>query len=224
MTKQTEFASARQTLQLTDDNVNLVYRYNDITLAGFDRLANIGACYQYFRFTKVVMKFKPYVDTFQQTPTAPSTVPYFHWLINKGDNLDVSTFDSLRDAGAKPIRFDDKTVTISWKPSVHQFIANADSAGAVTPNYGMSRVTPWLSTNDLAGTNTPTWKASAVEHYGLLYGVDQAIVAPGSSTGFGVEVTVYAQFKKPLNNPGAAAMAGPALAKHTVRKSSTVPV
>lgn len=214
-----EWATARQTYQLADDAPNTVWRYNDISLSKFDRLANIGQNYQYFRITRVVMKFKPYQDTFAPLPStsSPSTLPYFYWLINKGDNLDVSSFDNLRDAGAKPIRFDDKTITVAWKPAVHQFVAN-DTTGTIVPNYGSSKVSPWLSTNDLAGTNSPVWKASSVEHYGLLYGVEQAIVGAGTSTGFGVEVTVHCQFKKPLNSPGPTSTNVPSMNKSTERK------
>ena len=117
----TEFASASQTLQLPNDANNTIYRYDTARLAAFDRLVLIAQAYQYYRITKIEMKFKPFYDTYSgplDSAPATSTVPYFHWLINRGDNVDINSFNALRDAGSKPIRFDDKTITVRWKPSV----------------------------------------------------------------------------------------------------------
>lgn len=198
-----EFASAKQTVALKPDAMNVIWSYNDVSLAAFDRLTNIGKNYQYFRLTKVEMRFLPLTDTFIQNATATNTVPYLHWLINKGDNLDVADFGALRDAGAKPIRFDDKSITVKFRPAVHQFVADKDSTGVILPNYSMYKLAPWLATNQNAGTNNPvTWAPSTVEHYGILYGVEQDITMAGSGIPFNVEVTVHAQFKKPLNSPG----------------------
>lgn len=199
----TEWASARQTLQLAPDAFGTIWRLGDgMNLAAFDRLALIGQAYQYFRFTKIQVRFLPTIDTFVQNATSSNTVPYLHWLINKGDSLDTNDFNALRDAGAKPIRFDDKTITVSYKPAVYQFVAD-NTAGVINPNYSMSKTSPWLATNQNAGTPAPvTWKASDVDHYGLIYGVEQDITPAGAGIPYNVEVTIYAQFKKPLNMPG----------------------
>lgn len=198
-----EWASASQTLLLSDDAPNQVFRLNQ-TLNAFDRLSQIASNYQYFRMTKVVARFKPYVDTYQNstTPGTTASVPYFYWLINKGDVLDTNSFGGLRDAGAVPRRFDDKTITVSWKPSVLLYNANPDTTGAVQPAYGRHLVSPWLATSDNAGTASPVWKANSTEHYGILYGIEQEFVPVGSSLGYSIELTLHCQYKKPLNMPG----------------------
>lgn len=207
-----EFASAKQNIELSNDPVNQVYRIDDINLKAFDRLVQIARAYQYFRFTKVVMKFKPLVDTFAIQGTGPGTfqsVPYLYTLINKSDTLNdmaINGFNALRDAGCKPRRFDDKTITVTWRPTVAQGVSLAENNN--TSTYATYRTSPWLSTNAnvmLPGGVT-TWDASTVPHLGLLYGVEQ------SNTGdqvlpYSVELEVHAQFKKPLIysvDPGAA--------------------
>lgn len=213
----TEFASASQTLQLSNDANNTVYRYDTCRLAAFDRLVLIAQAYQYYRITKIEMKFKPFYDTFATPETAATaTVPYFHWLINRGDNIDLNSFNALRDAGAKPIRFDDKTITVRWKPSVLNYVRDMTSSGTAQPVFNQGRISPWLATNQNAGLNSPTWTPSAVEHIGILYGVE-ADYAP-QQLYYGTEVTVHVQFKKPLNQPGTPLNVVPAVQKETKPK------
>lgn len=215
----TEFAQASQTLQLSNDANNTVYRYDTTRLAAFDRLCLIAQAYQYYRITKVEMRFKPFYDTYSgplDSAPATSTVPYFHWLINRGDNVDINSFNALRDAGAKPIRFDDKTIKVQWRPSVLNYVRDMSSAGIVQPVFNQGRISPWLATNQNAGLNSPTWKASEIEHIGILYGVE-ADYAP-QQLYYGTEVTVHVEFKKPLNQPGTPLNATPAVQKETKPK------
>lgn len=213
----TEFAQASQTLQLSNDANNTVYRYDTARLSAFDRLVLIAQAYQYYRITKIEMKFKPFYDTYAgplDSAPATSTVPYFHWLINRGDNVDINSFNALRDAGAKPIRFDDKTITVSWKPSVLNYVRDM-TGGTAQPVFNMGRISPWLATNQNAGLNSSAWKASEIEHIGILYGVE-ADYAP-QQLYYGTEVTVHVEFKKPLNQPGIP-LNGPAVQKETKAK------
>ncbi len=200
-----EWASAKQTLQLKDDPMNQILQLNQIRLAQFDRLTNIAQNYQFFRFTKVEMKFKPYSDTYipqvgNPNPTAAS-IPYLFYLIDKGNVLEVANFDNLRDAGCKPIRFDDKTVNVNWKPCVLQYAQDYNLSGQ-NPLPVMKKQSPWLATSQNAGNRGGAWVASAVDHTGILYGVEQDITIPDNTFYYGVEITVHAQFKKPLNAPG----------------------
>lgn len=202
-----EFATARQTLQLPDDDMNTVYTLDQIRLAQFDRMTAIARNYQYFRITKVEMKFKPFSDTF-----APGTggtvvnqsVPYLYTLINKGNVLNTSSFNALRDAGAKPRRFDDKTLRVSWKPAV--LLGIQDYSSVITPTsvtvFNMKKVSPWLATNLNAGQRSATWAASTVDHVGILYGVEQDLAGSTGQQPYGVEITAYFEFKGPLNAPG----------------------
>lgn len=198
-----EFASAKQTVALSNDPAGAIFRLDDVSLSAFDRLSQIARAYQYFRITKIEMKFKPFEDTFVNTSGTGSTgsVPYFHYLVMKSDTLNSITngFNGLRDAGAKPIRFDDKTVTVKWRPTVAQGVALSEPN--ITTSYASYRTSPWLSTN--ANVMIPggitTWAPSTVPHLGLLYGVEQDLLNPIAVLQYGVDITVYCQFKKPLN-------------------------
>lgn len=200
-----EVASLRQTLQLKDDNQNEIQQLAGLSLSAFDRASQVARAYQYFRITRIDMKFKPYADTYIPSASlSNATMPYLYWLINKGDVLDVSDFNGLRDAGAKPIRFDDKTINVSFKPAVLMFASSSQAAPGTNPSFNVSKVSPWLTTNDLAGTVGAVWTASSLEHHGFTYGVESAINGDPQMI-YGVELTAHFEFKKPLNvtNPPA---------------------
>lgn len=192
-----EFASAKQTIDLPLDQVNTIYHLNDINLSQFDRLTTLGRCYQYFRFTKIEMKFKPLSDTFQQLNIA--SVPNFYYVINKSDTLDCGTFNQLRDAGAKARRFDDNIVRVNWKPVVSNAVIGQQPVGGgppVTWAWASYRTSPWLSTDDTPGDGSIAWNPSTVPHKGILYGVEQDVT--NGPLAIGVEITVHVQYKKPL--------------------------
>lgn len=100
----------------------------------------------------------------------------------------------MREAGAKPIRFDEKTVTVSFKPCVSLLVQ--DGAQPITFGAGLRRTSPWISTNDLAGAESTVWQASTVEHKGLVYGVE---ALTNVNRTYGTEITVFVEFKKPLS-------------------------
>lgn len=192
-----EFASAKQTIDMPADMVNIVYHLNDINLSQFDRLLTLGRCYQYFRFTKIEVKFKPFSDTYIQQNNA--SVPNLYYVVNKSDTLDIGTFNQMKDAGAKARRFDDRNITVSWKPVVSQGVINEQTATGVLPTavaWASYRTSPWLSTDASPSDGTVAWNPSTVPHKGLLYGVEQDVTAQAQA--YGIEVTVHAQFKKPL--------------------------
>lgn len=207
-----EWAEAKQTLQLADDPMNVIFQVNQIRLAQFDRLTAIAKNYQFFRFTKVEMRFKPYSDTYiPGTGTGPgqvtASIPYFYHLIDKGTTLvnAFNDFNSLRDAGSKPVRFDDNTVTVSWKPAVifmTQDYQNQNPPSTSVPKPAFNRLSPWLATSANAGERGGPWIASDIDHTGLIYGVEQNATVPDLVYKYGVEITVHCQFKKPLNAPG----------------------
>ena len=76
-----EFASAKQTVQLLNDNVNTIYQLDGVQLQDFDRLTQIAQAYQYFRITRIEMRYKPFADTY--TNPGGNSVPYFLWLIDR---------------------------------------------------------------------------------------------------------------------------------------------
>jgi len=192
-----ERASAKQTIDLPDDTMNQLFRLDDVNLSQFDRLTNIGKCYQYFRFTKIEMQFKPAQDTFVANG---ERVPYLHYLIDTGEVLNVLPgvpgFNQLRDAGAKPIRFDDKTIHVTWAPRVPVVTAGDSSAApALTLNMA-SKKSPWLPTNNASNVEALGWVPSTTPHKGIYYGVEaNALMADRV---YNVAVTVHCEFRKPL--------------------------
>ena len=192
-----EFASAKQTLQLNNDNVNSLYTLYDMQLNQFDRLKQIARGYQYYRITKIELKVKPFADTF--TNAGGNSIPYFYWLIDRNEsfNFNGTAFQDLRDSGAKPIRFDDKTINVRWKPTVLQTLPNDQFNPPLTQTFMNSRISPWLPTNRYAGAETVInqWDCSIVPHRGLVYGVQQDLSQ--SPWQYGTEITMHVQFKKP---------------------------
>lgn len=218
-----EWASAKQTLMLPDDPFGTVFVLDDVNLGQFDRLSQIARAYQYFRINYIEMKWKPYQDTFVANGAVGEAVPYLHYLIDTGEVLIPASagFNQMRDAGAKPIRMDDKTITVRWKPRVPIATA-ADSSYPVTLSYAQqTKKSPWLPTNDVANQDPFGWVASKVPHKGIYYGVEQAFntLAPGENRYFGVEISVSCSFKKPLafTNPPAEGLV-PAPKKQVVAK------
>lgn len=208
-----EFASAKQTVLLENDQVNQVYQLDNVNLSQFDRMCQIAEAYQYYRITKIEMKFKPFSDTY--LPGANS-IPVFMWLIDRAENFNLllNDFQVLRSAGAKPIRFDEKHVNIAWKPTVLQTIPNDSANPPFTNTFSVSKLSPWLPTNRLAGGSAPgaPWQASVVPHRGIYYGVQQDLVAAAYQ--YGVEITVHMQFKKPnVERPAPGEGAQPAVPK-----------
>lgn len=218
-----ERASARQTIDLPDDVLNQVYRLDDVNLSQFDRLTNIAQSYQFFRFTKIEMMFKPAQDTFVANG---ERVPYLHYLIDTGEVLNVlpapAGFNQLRDAGAKPIRFDDKSIHVSWSPRVPMATAS-DSTSTPALTYNMStKKSPWLPTNNAANVDAFGWVPSSTPHKGLYYGVEaNALMADRT---YNVAITVHCEYRKPLIVPPNNGETGIAPQKKILKKTYEVPV
>lgn len=221
-----EFASAKQTLLLLNDNVNLVYKLDQLALSQFDRLSTIAEGYQFYRITKVEMKFKPFADTFTNSGT--NSLPYFLWLMDRNENFQIGStdFSSLRDGGAKPIRFDDKTITVRWKPNVLYTMPNdaANPPNPTAPAYAASRVSPWLPTNRYAAQEVMVgeWAPSQVPHRGIYYGVQSDLAT--TAWQYGSEITIHVQFKKPSVKIQVGEGAVPAQSKLVVAKENPVSV
>lgn len=220
-----EFASAKQTILLENDSVNILYTLYDVNLNQFDRLSQIAQAYQYFRFTKIEFKVKPFADTF--TNSGVNSVPYALWLIDRNESFDFASngFQAIRDAGAKPIRFDDRTVNIRYKPTVLQTLPSDNFNPPVGTTFMNSRISPWLPTNRYAGQELSVnqWAPSTVPHRGLVYGVQQDLANTGWQ--YGVEITVHCQFKKPgivEKPPAEGEVVTPAIAKKIAPRDPVV--
>lgn len=191
----------QQNVQSKPDDFNAIYQISNLSLSIFDRAVQVARAFQYFRIKKVTARFKPWADTYQQStnPGSPvGSLPYLYHLMDKGDTLFPNSFNGMRDAGAKPVRFDDRTIVLSWKPNVLMFTKTDASGTGITPSYNMSKTSPWLSTNDYAGTDPITWTPSTLQHTGIIYGVESAI-SFDVPYNYDVEYEVTIEFKKPLS-------------------------
>jgi len=181
---------------------NTMYSLRNIQLADFPRAAKIAAAYQHYKITNVMLEFKPSFDTFApQVNTGPSgtnlQVPYLIYMIDKSGSIPLAIdSDTLGQMGAKPIRFDDKTIKVQWRPSV------------LTETYGQInaqsqyKISPWLSTN--ANALAPgVFIPSQIDHLGLFWKVDRAGILPAQVEEYTYEVRITCEFrfKKPLAQP-----------------------
>lgn len=166
-----------------------MYQLNDINLAQFARAAQVASAYQHYRVKKVTLILKPTYDTFQQTAGGNGKCRAYY-MIDKADAIPTTaTLETLKQAGAKPINFDEKPIKISWRPSV---LTSVEPIGLQAQMY---RVSPFLTTNNnLAG---PAWAPSQVEHKGVWFYIDQIFSVVGG-TQYQVELSVDFQFKKPI--------------------------
>lgn len=179
---------------------NAMYNLRNIALGQFARAVQVAKAYQHYRIKKVMLEFKPAFDTF--TPGAYPAgsnlqVPYLIYMIDKSGSIPTNVDSTaLGQMGAKPIRFDDKTIKVSWRPSV------------LTQTYGQAnaqsqyKVSPWLSTNANA-MNPGLFVPSDIDHLGIFWKVDRAGVLPAGIEEYTYEVriTVEFEFKKPLVTP-----------------------
>lgn len=193
-----EYASAKETLKLQDDDMGNLYAIYNTRLADFERLSAIAKGYQFYRVTKIEMKFVPHADTF--TYGSGTTVPTLYWLIDRNENILFSGngFDQIREAGAKPIRFDDKFVTVRWRPSVLQTMPADNTNPPTGTTFSTTRMSPWLPTNQYAAQETSVyqWAPSTVPHRGVVYGVYQQSPV-GTTYQYHAEITLHVQYKKP---------------------------
>lgn len=185
-----DYAGVSETFTLTGLTANVMYQKRDFTLNGSPRAQAVATAYQHYRIKKVTMRFKPQIDTF--IGGGGFAVPNLFYMIDKSGSIPTNVvLPALKSMGAKPHRFDDKTIVVSWRPSVLTATASAPGVDAQT----QYKISPWLSTN--ANTLNPgPYAPSSVDHLGLFWYLEQA----GAATGYTIEVTVEYQFKKPLNS------------------------
>lgn len=159
------------------------------------RAAAVAEQFGLYRVAKVIMKYKPNADTFVSNAgfiggNGVVTVPYLYWKMNRFADAPAGfTATDLKNMGAKAIRFDDKTITHSYKPNILTSIASGGT------NSGQIKITPWLNTD--SAPDTPNFALSTTQHYGHFYIVEAAVNGDGSAACGTVEVTVVYEFKNP---------------------------
>lgn len=194
-----EFASAKQVQLYQPMDVNTVYYEHNINLAQFDRLKMIAQAYQFYKITKITLRFRPVADTYTSGSATTGSLPYLYWLIDKGQNFANLTFNQMRDAGARPIRFDEKTLTVSWRPTVLDAVKD-DTVLANALGYQKWISAPWLTTSQDGGDPGPNpniFNASSVPHHGILFGVLQNNLPSAGPQQWYLEREIQVQFRKP---------------------------
>lgn len=192
-----EYASMSETVEVVDSPtqsqlVGQIYNINDVQLASFKRASTVAEAYAQFRITKLTFKYQPLLDTF--TSTGTTQVPYLYWVINKqGNEYPALNKQWFLANGSKGIRFDDKTLTISYAPAcVFDVLEAGTPAPTEQPNAYKTR--QWLNTNKDAFL-VQGFAPSQVSHAGHIY----AVLSEGSSQPMQYRLTMTAefQFKKP---------------------------
>lgn len=168
---------------------NTLYNMMNIQLSTYDRAVAVASAYQHYRIKKITFRFRPTADTYAQG--GPSK-PYLYYMIDKSGSVPTTiTLEGLKRMGAKPIAFDEKQISISWRPSFLQDTAVNAAGLASQPNK--YTISPWLSTNENAVS--PAFVPSSVDHLGVYWQVDQQF---GGGYGYHCEVEVQFEFKKPI--------------------------
>lgn len=192
---QPEWATMSETKEFIPGSglaVNSIYNFSDLQLAQFPRASTVAEGYQQFRITRVKFQVTPLLDTF--AAGGATQVPYLYWVINRtGQNYAGLNKAWFVSNGAKPLRFDDKTITIQYAPAVV-----LDAVEAATPGAGnqanVSKTKVWLSCNKEAFTGNP-FAPSQTSHCGHFMTVQSENSTQEMS--YKVLVTAEFQFKKP---------------------------
>lgn len=169
---------------------NTMVQKNDYTLAGSPRASGVATAYQHYRIKKITLIFRPNYDTYAPGGT---TVPHLYYMFNKSGSIPTTiTIAALKSMGAKLVRLDDKTIKISWRPSVLTQTVDTNVPG--NEAFSQYRISPWLSTNANA-LNPGVFQPSGVDHLGIFFYVENI----GAQNNYTVETCIEYQFKKPLN-------------------------
>lgn len=184
-----DVAGVSETFLFNPTSMETIYLDYSCSLQQHLRASTVAAGYQEYRIKLIEYKIKPLSDTY-----APGSgvVPYLYYLVDKvRANNNLLTLDGFKKAGAKPIRLDDKTITIKYKPAVL-----LDSYDAGSPTGGVPRqyrISPWLATND-NNNNPGVFVPSSVDHNGLRWIVD----GTGPDFTYSVERTIHIEFRRPM--------------------------
>jgi len=181
-----------ETLPFVSIVPNQGYRFFIPGITGQRPLA-VAEQFALYRVAKVMLRFKPNYDTFNPNfagGNGPVSVPTLYWKMNRFADAPAGfNGNDLRALGAKPIRFDDKQVTVAYRPNI--LIENA-SAGS---SSGSVKLTPWLNTDTVP--DSPGFSPSTTNHYGHFYLVECQTAGTGTQSVGTVEATIIYEFKNP---------------------------
>lgn len=183
-----DVAAVSENFPFNASNFNTIYADYSCTLLQHERARQVAQGYQEYRIKLIEYRFKPLSDTY-----APgvSQVPYLYYLVDKlRSNNGLQTIDAFTQAGAKAIRFDDKTIKVKYKPCV---LLDSFDEGALTSLPRVKKISPWLATNDNS-TIGAGFVPSMIDHNGIRWVVQGA---QGDFT-YQVERVVHIEFRKPM--------------------------
>ena len=161
-----DIASCSDTLALSSIMPNTPYSLVNIALTNSIRAKTIAQGYQFYRIARVDVQWKPQFDTF--TAGGTSSAPNLYYMVDKANTFPFNaTVDTLKQAGAKPVRLDERIITRSFKPAVH--VGSDDNNGGAAPvleTAALIKVSPWITTNANAGQGTTLWAPNSVDFFG----------------------------------------------------------
>lgn len=180
---------------------------HDFSLAGIvpavggvpTRSAVVAPAYGLYRVAQIEYKIKPKFDTYiaGQVPVGdqPVEVPVMYWKMNRYGDAPVGfNAGNLQSLGAKPVRLDDKTLTIKYRPNI--LLSNAGPAAvAQAGGSGNIKMTPWLSTDTEADDNN--FALSTTAHYGHMMFIECAAAGDGTPLICEIVARVVYEFKNP---------------------------
>lgn len=188
-----ERASCKETHFFAQLTSGVAYYDYAVSLARFARASSIAKGYREFKITKVEYIFKPLADTFAPVGPGAASIPTLLKVIDKtGSMRDYNTAEELRRAGARPVRFDDKNISVSYKPAVLSFVRDENNS---SNQFSKPVISPWLSCDKF--NDDPAiqgWQANSIDHLGIAWLVEQAV---GQPLGYQVEMVAHFQFRKP---------------------------
>lgn len=166
----------------------IVQDLNNISLFNLPVCQQMAAFFQYYRFTNVQIRIKPQLDTFVAGGAAGTgVIPYLYFLYDKSGSLAALNATQFEEAGAKPVRVDDKIILRKWRPAV-----------STVTDLGITqfKTSPWLPTHK----TTPGTPLNVVDHQGAVWYISK--INPADATVYDIDITVTVQFRKPLVVPG----------------------
>lgn len=181
------------------------YGFYNFALNISPRAVQIARGFQEYRISNIKAVFKSCADTFDSlnvsTGVSPS-LPYLYALVDRTGSFENAATNSqtLKQAGAKPRRLDDKTIVISWKPTVSVGSGDAASPPGPAPVLELAalyKTSPWITTNANANEPTGAWAPNSVDHMGLVLAIEQPR-GPLPVTAATVSFVITYEFRRPL--------------------------
>jgi len=204
---------------------------HDFTVAGIvpniggvaTRAAITAPAFGLYRIAQVEYKITPRFDTYIAGAApggdAPVEVPKLYWKMNRYGDAPVGFGQNdMQSLGCKPIRLDDKTVTIKYRPNI--LLANVGgNAAAQLGGSGQVKMTPWISTDSQADNDN--FALSTTEHYGHMMFIECAAAGDGTPIICEVSARVVYEFKTPRIHEAPEAVAKRAATKHVKHSLAT---